>query len=242
MSIYKKLASVKANIGKLTKDTSNPFFKSKYADINQLIEMTDPVLLEAGIITLQPIIDGHLVTKLVDVESGETIESGLKLPESNDPQKVGSAITYFRRYTLKSLLGIAEEDDDANRASGHSSRNQQAPAPKAKPALVKDSEDWRKVVAYLSSQGGEVKDHTATIAKKFTLSQAVIDALKVAVTSAKGANEVPVETLDALSSAPDMASLTQIYNDCTELHTNRSFTEAYAKRQKELAKPKGGKS
>lgn len=119
MSIYKKLDSVKSKIGKLTKDTSNPFFKSKYADINQLIEMTDPLFKENGMICLQPIVDNQLTTQIIDIETGEKVESSLPIPQLNDPQKVGSCVTYYRRYTLKSLLNLQEEDDDANKASGN---------------------------------------------------------------------------------------------------------------------------
>ena len=124
MGIYSKLNEVRSKIGKLTKDTNNPFFKSKYADINQLIDMTDPILREHGLLCLQPVIDNSLTTLIVDVESGEEIRSSLPIPPLNDPQKVGSCITYYRRYTLKSLLNIQEEDDDANKASGNTSNTQ----------------------------------------------------------------------------------------------------------------------
>lgn len=119
MGIKQKLFEIRQNVGKLTKDTANPFYKSKYADINQLIELTDPLFFDQNILCTMPIKSGYVVIELDDLDSGETITSELKLPESNDPQKVGSAITYFRRYALKSLLNIQEEDDDANKASGN---------------------------------------------------------------------------------------------------------------------------
>jgi hypothetical protein len=65
---------------------------------------------------LQPIKDGEVCSVISDGEN--SIESGVKLPEINDPQKLGSAITYFRRYTLQSLLSLQAEDDDGNMASG----------------------------------------------------------------------------------------------------------------------------
>lgn len=178
-------------------------------------------------------------------ESGESKEiQGLGHGVDPQDKAAGKATTYALKNTLLYTFLVPTghiDDTDATHSDSHATPPAKT-APKAKPALVKGSEDWNNVVKWLSGQDGEVTYHTATIAKKFTLSREIIDALKVAVTSAKGANEVPVETMDALASAPDMASLTQIYNDCTELHTNRAFTEAYAKRQKELAKPKGGKS
>lgn len=181
-------------------------------------------------------------------ESGESMElQGLGHGVDPQDKAAGKATTYALKNALLYTFLVPTghiDDTDATHSDSHATPpvHQQAPAPKAKPALVKGSDDWNNVVNWLSGQDGEVTDHTATIAKKFTLSQAIIDALKVAVASAKGANEVPVETLDALASAPDMESLTKIYNDCQDLHANRAFTEAYAKRHRELAKPKGGKS
>lgn len=119
MTIYKKLFEIQKNIGKLTKDADNPFFKSKYADINQLIELSNPLFHNQNLIVLQPIHGNTLLTQVIDVDTGEKIESSLELPQSQDPQKIGSAITYYRRYTLKALLNIQEEDDDANKASGN---------------------------------------------------------------------------------------------------------------------------
>jgi len=117
MGIKQKLFDLRSKIGKLTKDTNNPFYKSKYADINQLIEMTDPLLKESNILILQPIRNGKLVTELTDMDSEEVITSEIDLPQSNDPQKTGIAITYYRRYSLKSLLNIQEEDTDGNSPS-----------------------------------------------------------------------------------------------------------------------------
>lgn len=119
MSIYQKLDDLKSKIGKLSKDTSNPFYKSKYADINQLIELTDPLLRDNGLMCLQPIIDNQVVTQIIDLETSQMITSSITLPVSPDPQKIGSAITYYRRYSLKSLLNIQEEDDDGNKASSN---------------------------------------------------------------------------------------------------------------------------
>lgn len=120
MSIYKKLAAAKKEIGKISKDSTNPFFKSKYFDINSLLEHVEPILEKHGLVIVQPIKEGCVNTMIIDVEDEKfTVSSSLKLPELNDPQKLGSAITYYRRYTLQSLLALQAEDDDANRASGN---------------------------------------------------------------------------------------------------------------------------
>lgn len=118
MEIYKKLAKVKISIGKISKDSTNPFFKSKYFDVNALLEHIEPELQKNGLLLLQPIIDGFVVTQIINPETGEKIESSMQLNNGTDPQKKGSEITYYRRYTLQSLLGLQAGDDDGNMVSG----------------------------------------------------------------------------------------------------------------------------
>jgi len=132
MSIYTKLLEVQKEIGAIKKDSTNPFFKSKYFDINSLLEQVKPVLNKHGLVLTQGLshIDGKLALKTIvaDVaDIGPTlnigqptnmIEATCPLPEVADAQKAGSAITYFRRYALQSLLALEAEDDDANVASG----------------------------------------------------------------------------------------------------------------------------
>lgn len=116
-----KVAELKKETGKMTKDSTNPFFKSKYFDINQLLEHLEPIAESKGLLILQPIIQDEVYSQIIDIETGDKIESSIKLTQFTDPQKTGSAITYYRRYSLQSLLGLQAEDDDANKASGNSS-------------------------------------------------------------------------------------------------------------------------
>jgi len=114
----KKLLKVQQEIGTLSKNAKNPFFKSQYLDLSTILKHVTPLLNAEGLILIQPLELDKVGTVIIDAESGTTIaESHLTLPQIADPQKLGSAITYFRRYTLKSLLAIAEEDDDGNKAS-----------------------------------------------------------------------------------------------------------------------------
>lgn len=113
----KKLLEAKKEIGKVVKNSQNPHFKKSYADINALLEEVEPILLKHGLLLLQPIIEGKVVTEITDVESGESKESSLTLPQGLNPQQLGSAVTYFRRYTLQSLLSLRATDDDGNDAS-----------------------------------------------------------------------------------------------------------------------------
>ena len=117
MSIYKKLLESKKEFGKIAKDSKNPFFKSKYFDINSLLDHIEPILQKNGLLLLQPITDGKVITEIIDVETGDRVSSEIVLPMLNDPQKLGSAVSYYRRYTAQSLLGLQAEDDDANSAS-----------------------------------------------------------------------------------------------------------------------------
>jgi hypothetical protein len=111
------LLEAKKEIGKVAKNAKNPHFKNSYADINALIEAVEPILLNHGLLLLQPVIENKVVTIILHPESAEQLESSLDLPTSGTPQQLGSAITYYRRYTLQSLLSLQAEDDDANAAS-----------------------------------------------------------------------------------------------------------------------------
>lgn len=116
-----KILEVQKEIGTIKKDCENPFFKSKYFDINSLISALKPLLNKHGLVVFQPLITENsrlcLKTMIVDAESGATLVEGTALlPETPDPQKMGSIITYFRRYALQSLFFLEAEDDDGNAA------------------------------------------------------------------------------------------------------------------------------
>ncbi len=115
-NIYNKLHKVQQEIGTISKDSKNPFYKSKYFDINSLIKQVTPILDKHKLILLQPIKDGHQYSIIIDLDGG-SVESSLQLPTDLDAQKIGSAITYYRRYTLQSLLALQAVDDDGNLAS-----------------------------------------------------------------------------------------------------------------------------
>jgi len=121
-NINEKLFLLQQEIGTISKDTSNPFYKSKYFDINSLINQLQPLLKKYKLLLLQPIEEDLVYSKLICIDGTGAVLSALKLPEINDPQKLGSAITYYRRYTLASLLGLQAVDDDANIASSVTSQ------------------------------------------------------------------------------------------------------------------------
>lgn len=114
------------------KDSNNPFFKTKYADLSTCVKAVIDALNDNGIALVQnchPCDDGVSVETIFYHESGELINCGiLHVPAAkNDPQGYGSALTYARRYSLMAACGIAPEDDDGNAAS------KGRPAPVANP-------------------------------------------------------------------------------------------------------------
>ncbi len=117
MNIWQKLHAAKQQIGKVAKNATNPHFKKSYADINALLTTVEPILHEHGLLLLQPVVGNDVVTRIIDIDSGEVIESFMSLPVITDPQKVLAAVTYFRRGTLQSLLSLQAVDDDGNTAA-----------------------------------------------------------------------------------------------------------------------------
>jgi hypothetical protein len=116
-NIYRKLHEAKLEIGKVAKNAKNPHFKNTYADLNALIEAVEPILLDKGLVLLQPIKEGKVFTIITSIEDSNSIESYIDLPNGINPQQMGSAITYYRRYTLQSLLSLQAVDDDGQHAS-----------------------------------------------------------------------------------------------------------------------------
>ena len=123
---FSKIASalVKAQkaFGPALKSSSNPHFRSRYADLSACVEAVIDALNDNGIAMMQrvsPSDNGVIVETMLIHESGETISNGqLHVPASkHDAQGYGSALTYARRYSLMAACGIAPEDDDGNAAS-----------------------------------------------------------------------------------------------------------------------------
>jgi hypothetical protein len=169
LNFYEKLAAVKAEVGRISKDSNNPFFKSKYFDVNSLLLHVEPIIQKNGLLLLQPIQD-NLVKSIIFDTNGFSIESAIVLPELNDPQKLGSAITYYRRYTLQSLLALQAEDDDANLASNKSTK--EVAKEDEKSWLNLNTPQFTQAIEYLKG-GGNLE----SIEKKYKLAKKVKDEL-----------------------------------------------------------------
>jgi hypothetical protein len=115
------LSKAQAELGPVVKGAKNPFFKSNYAKLSDIIDVIREPLEHHGLAFCQPLREEgentYLVTKLLHT-SGEWIMGEMKLlPTKKDMQGVASAITYAKRYSLVAMVGLAEEDDDGNAAS-----------------------------------------------------------------------------------------------------------------------------
>lgn len=105
-----------------SKDATNPHFKSKYADLESVIDAVKKTLNDNGIMFIQSFSPSDanrlsLTTRLMH-ESGEWIEDTLNMPlQKNDAQGYGSAATYSRRYALAAITGLYQADDDGNEAA-----------------------------------------------------------------------------------------------------------------------------
>ena len=164
MSIYKKLFEAKKEIGKISKDSENPFFKSKYFDINSLLEHVEPILQKHDLLLLQPIEEGKVTTVVVDIETGEKVKSEITLPQLNDPQKLGSCVSYYRRYTAQSLIGLQATDDDANLAS-----NKVNKPIKATPKTYKDCTTKEELRLFYSKLNKAEKENLKDLVTAFAL-------------------------------------------------------------------------
>ena len=157
---------------KMKKDSTNPFFKSKYFDINQLIEAVRPALIAEDLLLLQPIENGAVGTRIIDIESGDSVEAFIPLPNIDDPQKLGACVTYYRRFTLGSLLGIEAEDDDGNLAAGNKPKVSKAFKEEKKPWLNEGMPEWDKAVEWIKN-GGDPKQ----LRQKYAISKVNMDYL-----------------------------------------------------------------
>lgn len=159
--ISSALVKFHASVGKIKKGSNNPFFKSKYASLSDILDIIDEPLTSNGLVIVQfPEGTNTLTTRLLH-ESGEWIEANYFMkPTKEDPQSFGSVITYQRRYAIGAILSLnigTEEDDDGNKAS----------EPVKKPKLTPEHPGWNKAAEYVASNG-----ITAVLLSKYDISEA----------------------------------------------------------------------
>jgi hypothetical protein len=135
--IHEKLLKFKALNIKVEKDVANPFFKSSYTSLNEVLNKVEKPLNDLKVIILQLPEEKGLRTILLDTEDNSKVEGFLPFVEVSTAQKLGSNLTYNRRYSLITMLGLEEEDDDGNAASQPKPVAKTLAKPIAKP-VVKD--------------------------------------------------------------------------------------------------------
>ena len=124
-SIAKLATALSIVQGKLThakKDSANPFFKSKYADLESVWDACRSLLAENGLAIMQfpgEFVDGTMsLNTILTHSSGEYMSYLMSVPVTKpDAQGAGSALTYMRRYALAAVVGVVQADDDGNAAS-----------------------------------------------------------------------------------------------------------------------------
>jgi len=148
--LWKAMLATQKEIDHATKDAKNPHLKNRYATLGAVIDAIKPAANKNGLVITQHIMAvpqdrfpgmTAVVTRVTHAETGASVEDNQTIPlPKQDPQGLGSAITYARRYGLKAMFGLSEEDDDGNSAS--MSRPSAPPPPKidppAEPAKVAD--------------------------------------------------------------------------------------------------------
>jgi len=114
------LAAAQSEMDGAKSESTNPFFGSSYADLHTCIKSSFPFLSKNGLSISQGTDwngRSFFVTTLLIHKSGQWLRSKIKMPADPNPQKIGSVVTYGRRYGLSAMVGIAQHDDDANSVS-----------------------------------------------------------------------------------------------------------------------------
>jgi hypothetical protein len=174
-NIASALVKAQKAFGPALKTSTNPHFRSKYADLSACVEAVIDALNNNGIFLLQKnydCADGIMCETVFVHESGEMLECGIvHFPAvKKDPQGYASALTYARRYSLMAACGIAPEDDDGNKAS--------RPAKAEKPAL--DAKRLQGAIEKILN--GQYT--TQKLLDTFTLTQEQIDTVDKAIANA----------------------------------------------------------
>ena len=167
----KKLGEAINNIGVITKDKKNPFYKSNYADINSILPNVKEELEKVGITCMAIVQNNSLVNVFIDQDTGEVFPDindntiGLEL-KTIKAQERGSEITYYRRYLLCSNLLIEQADDDGNQAQK---------ATGVLPVMKEGTKEFKSAKKFVD-EGGDI----ARISKSWIVSKEIETKLKTA--------------------------------------------------------------
>ena len=140
------------------KSSENPHFRSRYADLAEVINCIRPVFAKHGLAFTQVVSYDSGIVSVETVlmhKGGQWLSGTISAPVSKqDAQGVGSATTYCRRYSLAAVAGLAQEDDDANAAVGHGAKQQAKSADKPAPVTSSDREAVNNNIRNLLHRAG----------------------------------------------------------------------------------------
>jgi len=179
------LAKFHSIVGKIKKDAKNPFFKSSYASLSHILdEIAEPLQISGLVISQFP--DGDsLTTMLIHAETGQYLSASYTMPvaKQNDPQALGSSISYARRYSITSILNLSITDDDAEGAMGRKG-GQTLYMGKPVTNTEEDPRPWlnsgpnlNKAMEYLRTGKGSIEE----IEKKYRLNKEVRASLQLII-------------------------------------------------------------
>lgn len=172
MTLHTKLLEIQKKLLTFWKDGANPHFKSKYLTLDHLLEKLLPVCNELDLLITHQTKDGNVVTIVTDGK--DIIESFFPIGDTSNPQKIGSAITYAKRYNLWQLFNIVtDDDDDGNKASVKDETDGKEPYKKSHiDALAKNMKNfpWTYTMT--------VEELIADKEKNFYVSDAMKDSIK----------------------------------------------------------------
>lgn len=154
------LATAQMKLENASKNAANPHFRSKYADLAEVLNTVRPVFAEHGLSVTQfpSFAEGLVSVRTVLMhKSGQWMAGDASAPASKlDAQGVGSAITYLRRYSLAAVAGVAQEDDDGN-------------------AAVKPANNVKQIDTKANEEQERLNAHNAAVAKNMTSVQSIKD-------------------------------------------------------------------
>jgi ERF superfamily len=168
--INKRLLDFQKKVTVIKKDAKNPHFKNTYASLTQILSEVKPILTDCGLIVTQLINDKGIGTTIIDSDSSEFIECYIPTPTNLTPQQMGSAITYYRRYSLASILALEIDDDDAQIASTPKFESTTHDKPwlnRFQNDKVTPTENWLNVVDALINKGYTIEQ----VENKYRLSK-----------------------------------------------------------------------
>jgi len=179
-NLLKALAKFQQEVPVIHKGTKG--FGYSYADLPAIFEVINPLMQKNKLGFTQLLGDGNIKTIIFHTESGEMLESEVTIPNNvvlkgmNEFQVTGSAITYYRRYSLSAILGLVTDKDTDGSGS-----KQEAPKPAAKPlpkkeALTQNHKQWP--VVFKAVQEGTA--NVTYVKKKFTITKAIEEILEKA--------------------------------------------------------------